>query len=157
MKYIVIFLLIFSAISARATESTESTESDSEIEAEVNIETDPLAVFVAGNYFLVGKAPDSNKTYQGKLSINNSNGQLNIARNINGVVIKGSAAIESALSGETKVLRMRFTEKGKSYEETCLVSGDLDNYARISCYLYTSDNKTTQPGMEALFHDNTAD
>jgi hypothetical protein len=145
MKYLVMLSLTFSAISCFADEiETEAAD-------------DPLTGFVVGNYLLVGKAPDSNKTYHGKLSINNRDGQLKVTRNTNGVSIQGSAAIERSLDSGANVLRIRFFEKGKNYEETCLVSGDLDNYARISCYLYTTDNTTKQPGMEVLFHEVTTE
>ena len=163
MKRIAMFFLLLSATAGfaaemkTATEAVAETESEIETESESEVETDPLSVFVAGDYFLVGKAPDSTKTYHGKISINNNGGKLSVVRNINGVILKGSASIETTLGDEAKVLQMKFTEKGVPYEETCLVSGDLDNYDRISCYLYRADRKTKQPGMEVLFHDTSAE
>ena len=106
-----------------------------------------------GNDILVGKAVDSDRTYQGSVGIASSLTGLIVTRRINGKTTKVQARIESANGGEAKVLRIRFTEAQTRYGQTCLVAGDLDNYARISCYLYRSSGNTTQPGLEVLFHD----
>jgi len=79
---------------------------------------------------------------------------LKVRRSINGQVIYGTAAIETALNGDARVIRIRFRENQIFYEQTCLSQSDLDNYARISCYLYRLDKSTTEPGLEALFHDH---
>jgi len=118
-------------------------------------QSEPLYQVVQGNYLLVGKGLDSTDTYHGTVVISVSGEKLMVMRTINGITVSGVAAIESALSGETKVLRIRFTEDDVDYEETCMISNDLDNHARISCYLYRPDQATTQPGIEALFHDHT--
>lgn len=70
--------------------------------------------------------------------------------------MSGRAAIEAAVGGDARVLRIRFEQDGKSYEQTCMVGSDLDNYARISCYLYVPGRKTMNPGMEVLFIDHNA-
>ena len=119
-------------------------------------EDDFLHMMVQGKYLLVGKGLNSDNTYHGKVEITESNGKLNVSRNINGKTIEGTAAIESALHGDTKVLRIRFTEGETKYEQTCMVGSDLDNYARISCYLYQPKVHTIQPGLEVLFNDHTA-
>ncbi len=108
-----------------------------------------------GKYTLIGKAPDSEQTYLGNVEIAYKGSQLQVSKVINGHTVTGQAAIESA--GETEVLRIRFTDNGKKYEETCLVGADLDNYARISCYLYQPQVETSSPGLEALFRDNSAE
>ncbi|MES9846192.1 MAG: hypothetical protein ABW162_06275 [Candidatus Sedimenticola sp. PURPLELP] len=112
-----------------------------------------IARFVVGNYLLIGKSVDSTETYHGTIEIHADGKQLGVKRVINGETVLGSGAIEQALGGDTDVLRIRFTQYGKVFEETCLVSGDLDNYARISCYLYQPGVKTMNPGLEAFFHD----
>ena len=135
-KYIIFLLVIYSSLSLSSTELME--------------------MLVQGKYILVGKRLDTDKTYLGKVEIRSIKDHLIVERKINGKSVKGSAAIESAAGGDAQVLRIRFTEDGNSYEQTCLINSDLDNYARISCYLYKPGIKTTQPGLEVLFHDHTA-
>lgn len=115
-----------------------------------------LRTMVQGNYLLVGKAIDSDYTYHGKVQITDESGSLVVAREIYGKTTQGTASIESALGGDARVLRIRFTEQAVDYEQTCMVGNDLDNYARISCYLYRQNEKTMRPGLEVLFNDHTA-
>lgn len=113
-----------------------------------------LADFVVGRYHLIGRQADSEVTYQGGVEIFRDPAKtLRVRRSIAGRVIEGTAAIETALHAEAQVLRMRFTDAGIAFECTCLIQGDLDNYARLSCHRYRRDGKTRQPGLEALFHD----
>lgn len=136
MKYFLtlffIFILCFSVLQA-------------------NEQTKFLADFIQGEYHLIGKAPDSEKTYYGKLTIKSKANHLVIERRINDKTINGTAALEKALAGEADVLRMRFTEEEQKFEATCLIDSDLDNYARMSCYLYSVNGNTDHPGLEALF------
>lgn len=113
--------------------------------------------FIQGNYLLVGKAPESDKTYQGKVQILEKKSGLVAIRSIDGQRTEATAAVESVLAGEAKVLRIRFAEGESKYEETCLIDTDLDNYARLSCYLYHADGHTTKPGLEALFYNQSAE
>jgi len=110
-----------------------------------------------GQYILIGKAVDSNRTYLGKVEIFAKDEKLGVIRKIDGKTITGSAAIEPALNGDAEVLRIRFTESEKNYEETCLFRGDLDNNSRISCYLYQPSVRTSNPGLEALFYEHRAE
>jgi hypothetical protein len=113
------------------------------------------AAFIEGEYHLIGKELDSDKTYYGRVAFIVEDGEIRVYRFIHGRTVKGTATIESVTADEVPVLRIRFTEKQVDYEETCLVSGDLDNYARITCHLYRPGTRTDSPGMEALFirHD----
>jgi len=116
-----------------------------------------LRDFLLGNYILIGKAVDSDATYQGKVELYaEKNGGMKAKRMIQGQTVIGDAALETALGGEAQVLRIRFSEKNIAYEETCLWKSDLDNYARISCYLYRPGGATANPGLEALFHYHAA-
>lgn len=133
-KLILIFLLAISQI-ANADESRENE----------------LEQHVQGNYFLLGKAIGNKDTYFGDISIEKIGSELQVTRNISGEIVKGSAAIEHATADEIPVLRMRFKEGEKEYESTCMVGSDLDNYARITCFLYIPGVTTMEPGMEALF------
>ena len=121
--------------------------------AEENILND----YFEGSYLLVGKGVDTDHTYTGKVEIFRDKGSLKLKRTVNGTAIVGSAAIEAALGGDARVLRFRYVEAGKAFEQTCLWSNDLDNYPRISCYLYEAGGKTMNPGLEVLFHDHTAE
>ena len=113
-----------------------------------------LADFVLGKYLLIGKKVDSPETYYGHVEIYSEKDELKVKRSIGETLIHGRAAMESALHGDAMVLRMKFDEDGVSYENTCLVQSDLDNYARISCYLYQPGITTMNPGLEALFIKN---
>ncbi|BCV48674.1 hypothetical protein [Shewanella algae] len=108
--------------------------------------------YLQGNYQLVGKAIDSDASYTGKMSIYEQGGELKVRREIEGLSIQGTAAIEPVLNGDAKVLRIRFQQRERDIEASCLWRGDLDNYARISCYLYHPGEDTENPGLEALFH-----
>jgi len=45
-------------------------------------------------------------------------------------------------------------EENKSYEATYLIDSDLDNYGRLTGYLYIKGTETKKPGLEALFIDH---
>ena len=110
-----------------------------------------LAQYIQGTYILIGKKLDSPDTYFGEISITQSGSQLVVHRTISGQVTHGTASIEHATSDHTPVMRIRFNENHMNFEETCVVANDLDNYARITCYLYIPGVKTRNPGMEAFF------
>ena len=120
-------------------------------------EDDFMADFILGKYLLVGKGVDTQYTYTGKITIYREENSLKLKRVVDGKTTVGSVAFESALGGDSKVIRIRFSQAGKSFEETCLWQSDLDNYARISCYLYSPGGDTRDPGMEVMYHDHTAD
>jgi hypothetical protein len=112
-----------------------------------------MSSFIVGDYVLVGQGIDSDKAYSGKVSIYFEGEELEVERIINGKTTMGRANIETALNGDAWVLRIRFIEKEVKYEETCLVGSDLDNYARITCYLYIPGSDIAKPGLESLFID----
>ncbi len=109
--------------------------------------------FLAGDYTLIGKQPNSNTTYSGTISLvfQEDKKVLAFTRTINGKKIKGIAKIEKALGGEAEVLRLRFTENKSEYEGTFLWRSDLDNYGRLSGYIYLKNGSTKTPGLEAYF------
>lgn len=110
-----------------------------------------LASFVEGSYRLIGKGVDSERTYYGRVTLIADEAGLGVERHISGKSVIGRAAIESVGEDGVHVLRIRFEENSTGYEETCMVSGDLDNYARITCYLYRPGIATVDPGLEAMF------
>lgn len=107
--------------------------------------------YLQGTYLLIGKHLDSSETYFGEVSIALSESGLSITRMISGKIVHGTASIAQTTSDHIPPLKMRFSEDGNDYEESCVVANDLDNYARITCYLYIPGTKTKNPGMEALF------
>lgn len=117
----------------------------------------PFSDFLVGKYIVVGKAIGSNTTYTGNVEIYLENGRLIVKRTINGQETIGTAELEPVLNGDKKVLKFRYMKANKEYEQTCLWQSDLDNYARISCYLYNPKVHTKDPGLEVLFHDHTTD
>ena len=115
-----------------------------------------LDQFLPGHYIVIGKTPGSKKTYLGEASIRRQQGELVVVRHIDGKHFRGTARVEVATPDDVAVLRVRFSQEGVPYEETCLVGSDLDNYARMTCHLYLSGAGTDQPGLEAFFIDPKA-
>jgi hypothetical protein len=114
-------------------------------------DTDFLYDFLKGSYELVGRWPDSNETYSGKIILEKDREHLRVVRLINGKKIAGIGRIETATSDKVKVLRIRFKQEEREYEGTYLISSDLENYGRLTGYLYLKNGKTKYPGLEAFF------
>ena len=114
----------------------------------------PLA-FLAGSYEVVGRYPDSERIYTGTVSIDidEETGALAITRTIGDASVAGTGTIATAVE-RTPVLRIRFEEAGQQLEATYLIDTDLDNYARLSGYVYAQGGGTTLPGIETLFADH---
>jgi hypothetical protein len=113
---------------------------------------DFLRQFLVGEYQIVGKPLDAKTTYQGYATIQVSGSELMIERTIEGQTVAAQGRIEKT-HNNTRVLRTRFLQDQVPIEQTCLISSDLDNYARITCYSYSPpDAKTNDPGLEAYFH-----
>lgn len=107
--------------------------------------------FIVGEYQLIGKSLNSDDTYLGHIAFSQSKENIIFVKTINNVSTKGSVTIEKTEADKVKVLRLRFEADSIQYEETCLISTDLDNYARFTCHLYQKDVPTDNPGLEALF------
>lgn len=141
MKHIMIIMtLIFSAQLVAADDSTNH---------------EFLYGYLSGTYWVVGKKLDRTETYQGKVIFDGKSDHLNVTRAIQGEVVKGIGKIEHALGSDAvNVLRVRFKDKGQEFEITYLWRSDLDNYARLSGYVYQPGKQTDTPGLEALFIDH---
>ncbi len=139
MKILYLIVILFSV-----SVSTGSAQGN-------NGEIEFLYDFLQGTYNLIGKLPDSNQTYAGKVIMEKKGNQLEVIRKISGKIIKGVAKIETATADRKKVLRVRFVEGNKTYEATYLINSDLDNYGRLTGYLYLKKGGTKIPGLEALF------
>lgn len=108
--------------------------------------------FLAGTYRVVGQEIDSDATYGGTVVFEGRQDHLAVTREIRGETTRGTGRIEHALGPDAvAVLRVRFTRGGQAFEITYLVHGDLDNYARLSGFVYRPGAPTARPGLEALF------
>ncbi|WP_233281644.1 hypothetical protein [Pseudomonas tructae] len=108
---------------------------------------DPLYGFVVGPYALIGKEPDNGATYSGRATLRYLDGQLVLAKTIDGKTHTAIGKVEVAAIAKAKVLR--FTWPG--HHSTCLIHGDLDNYARLTCYWQRDGIEHKEPGMETYF------
>ncbi len=113
--------------------------------------------FLSGTYLVVGQEIDSSKTYRGRVILKKQGHHLEVTRIIHGERVTGIGTIEHAVGPDkVNVLRVRFTLNQKNFEITYLWHSDLDNYARLSGYVYQPGKRTATPGLEALFIDHTA-
>jgi hypothetical protein len=113
--------------------------------------------FLSGTYLVVGQEIDSSKTYRGRVILKKQGHHLEVTRIIHGERVTGIGTIEHAVGPDkVNVLRVRFTRNEKKFEITYLLHSDLDNYARLSGYVYQPGKRTATPGLEALFIDHTA-
>lgn len=106
--------------------------------------------FVVGRYQLIGRQPDSLQTYTGTARIERVGKKLRLSRRIAGVESQILGVVKRADPGEAWVLSFQWQEK-TPMEMVCLVGGDLDNYARLTCHWGKAGNPHKQPGMEAYF------
>ena len=112
-----------------------------------------LVRYLKGDYVLIGKKPDSDTTYHGRVTLRPRDLEFDVTRVINGKTEHGTAWFDTTgKPDEIPVLRMRFTLEGKPYMGTYMWRGDLDNYGRLTGYVYLpAQGETKVPGLEALF------
>jgi hypothetical protein len=112
-----------------------------------------LVGFLKGDYVVIGKKPDSDITYHGRVTLRPRELGFDVTRMIAGKTEHGTAWFDTTgKPDEIPILRMRFTQDDKSYEATYMWKGDLDNYGRITGYVFLSTQGATKsPGLEALF------
>jgi len=113
-----------------------------------------LCNYMAGEYDLIGRKPDSSATYNGHVSLRDEGGVLRVTRTVEGKTDKCVARFDTvAGTDRIPVLRMHFYFDGKEYDATYRWQSDPDNYPRFTGYLYLSGAKS--PGLEALFPTHT--
>ena len=109
-----------------------------------------LRNYMAGEYDLIGRKADSSATYNGRVTLRDEGGVLQVTRTVEGKTDKCAARFDTvAGSDRIPVLRMRFRFEGKEYDATYTWQSDPDNYPRLTGYLCLSGTKS--PGLEALF------
>ena len=109
-----------------------------------------LQSYMAGEYDLIGRKPDSAATYTGHVTLQSENGVLEVTRTIAGKIDKCVARFDT-VAGDDRipVLRMHFHLDGAEYDATYRWQSDPDNYPRFTGYIYLAETKS--PGLEALF------
>ena len=114
-------------------------------------DADPPLNFVVGDYIIVGRDPDDGLSYSGTAHIELSEGGLLLKRRrgTHEVTAIGRFEVPSHPS-EGRVLRFRWYDP-EPVLMTCLVSADLDNYARLTCYWVHEGSQIPAPGLEAMF------
>ncbi len=113
-------------------------------------EETPEASFVLGRYQLIGRFPDSPRTYTGTARIEREGERLLLRREISGKTTRVYGVVRRADPGEALVLAFAWGNK-PAMDMVCLIGSDLDNYARLTCHWGRRGNPHKQPGMEAYF------
>jgi hypothetical protein len=114
-------------------------------------QADALLSFVVGDYVIVGREPDGGAPYAGTARIEPRTGGLflNRRRGQHEVTAIGRLEVPSP-PNEGRVLRFRWYDP-EPVLMTCLVSADLDNYPRLTCYWLHEGTQPAEPGLEAMF------
>lgn len=111
-----------------------------------------LVNVMQGDYVVVGKKPDSQATYTGRLTFRPRGKTLAFTRTVAGRTVRGVATLELTVMGDrAPVLRMHFVQDDQRYEATFQWMIDLDIYARFTGYVYRPDGSTKEGGLEMLF------
>jgi hypothetical protein len=139
-----ILVSLFSIAFLMSTTSSQANEQQNEF----------ISGFILGKYQLIGKSLDSEDTYFGGITISQDKENITFVKTTEDKTIHGSVAIETTDADKEKVIRLWFEAEEVNYEETCLISADLDNYARLTCHYYQKDVPTDSPGLEAMFITN---
>jgi hypothetical protein len=115
-------------------------------------DTDDLLRYLEGSYRIIGKKVINDETFLGRVIIKKKGKKLEVWRLIDGARIHGTGWIDFATPDRIRILRMRFHTAEGSFSGAYIFCSDLDNYARITGYLYRDDKPLTRnPGLEALF------
>jgi hypothetical protein len=114
------------------------------------LDEESLRGYMAGEYDLIGRKPDSTATYSGHVTLRDENGVLQVIRTIGSKTDKCVAQFDTVAGGDRiPVLRIHFQLDGKEYEATYRWQSDPDNYPRFTGYVYMANTKS--PGLEAFF------
>ncbi len=141
MRCVALLLILLSGWSSAARAKPASKLPRAEL---VNV--------MQGDYVVVGKQPDSQATYTGRLTFRPRGETLAFTRTVAGHTVRGVATLElTVMGGQAPVLRMHFVQDGQRYEATFQWMIDLDIYARFTGYVYRPDGTTKEGGLEMLF------
>lgn len=90
-----------------------------------------LLDFVTGDYAIVGQEPDGGAPYAGSAHIEPEAGGVALKERRGNHEFTAKGTVEAPSPGEGKVLRFRWQDDGPMIM-SCLVAGDLDNYALVA-------------------------
>lgn len=108
------------------------------------------ANLLAGDYTVVGRKPDSQALYTGRLTLRARGGKLAFVRTVAGRTDRGTATFDTVAGMDRiPVLRMRLVLDGKPCAGIYQWKFDYDNYARFTGYVYREDTRAA--GLEAWF------
>ena len=115
-------------------------------------DAESLRGFMVGDYDLIGRRPDSAKTYTGRITLRLVGEALQATRTIGGVISQAVLRFDTIAGADRiPVLRMRFTLGGVTHEAIYQWRSDPDNYPRFTGLVYRPGNQTKRPGLEAWF------
>ena len=106
---------------------------------------------IAGEYEVIGRLWESDKTYAGTVSIVEVEDGFRVTRRVGGTEVIGSGKVEFVTPDRLRVFRMRFVEEGKEMLGTFIFGPDLDNDGRLSGYVVPVGYRGDRPGKEVLF------
>ncbi len=105
--------------------------------------------YLSGQFELIGRFPDSTKTFRGTVRLTFDGTRLRVERTVDGKTVIGSAKLDVSGPDRLEVLRASFPISGKDYEATYLWRSDLDNYPILTGRVFTRGTKS--PGVEVWF------
>ena len=141
MKYIYLFLFIIFIPSYAS--KYKVTEED-------------MANFVIGKYRFVGQEPNFGPTYFGRAEITAKGNSVTITKYIgSSKIVAAGKIVSSEFEENVKLLRAQYEVNNNKTEITCLIDGDMDNYAILTCKTYWIGKPVADPGLESYFivHD----
>lgn len=113
---------------------------------------DFVADFVRGEYVVIGRKPESDATYTGRMIFTHEGKDLEFTRTVGGDTQSGTVMLDTRADESGRpVLRIRFSVGGQPYGATYLWHSDLSNFVRLTGYVYLQEGTTKFPGLEALF------
>ncbi len=111
-----------------------------------------LRGFLAGEYDIIGRKPDSATTYSGRLTLRAEGNVLTAMRIIEGKTTKATIRFDTVAGADRiPVVHMRFALDGVEYEASYRWQSDPDNYPRFTGIISRVDHQTKSPGLEAFF------
>ena len=118
---------------------------------------DALLTFLEGYYEVVGKYPEGKGTYIGTMLLIRKESELQITRDINGKRSTGSAKVVTVSADNIPALQADFMDGKEKLRATYIISTDLDNYAHLTGKVFYTGRETKNPGLEALFINESPD
>ena len=104
---------------------------------------------------MIGKVPEDDGTFLGAVVLEADGNSLKGYRQIGTQKVPVTGQLEHPKCCEhMHILRLRFKHEGRDFEGTYLWQSDLDNYARLTGYVYEAGVRTQSPGLETLFIDH---